>query len=258
MAEIKRLNYFTGEFLVEEDFIAEQAYHMRMRRHHNRMFHGFGVIDGLEVIPDGDRAVRVTAGTALDAQGREIVLVADVDYSFEGTFPLYLAIAYDEVHDDPADRSPQTGVNNFIRWTERPRLQESRTPPTDESAIVLALVQPGSVDTSMVPRAAVKLAPGNVGIGALAITAASGDMPGTLAGNAESANPFTLVVDSPSPQFLLASVTPTTLNGVVSFSYTVTRGPSSGDNTVIYKLKVKNLTSTSVDFNVNMQTLALA
>lgn len=283
-SEIKRLHYFTDEFLLEKDFIDEQTYHMDMRRRHNRSCHGVGVVEGLDVVPIDERRVGVTAGMAIDRKGREIVLVDDVVCTFEGTFPRHLTIAYAELHVE-ADRSTQEGIDNFVRWTERPLLQESPTPPAADSlAITIAIVtKTGAnqlvVDTSVAPRAAVsavgfeavgedqlaanavtndKLAPGSVGIAALAITQASGDMPGSLAGNAESANPFTLVVDSPSPQFLLASVTPTTLGGAVSFSYTAARDTSSGNNKVIYKLKVKNLTSNPVDFNVNMQTLALA
>jgi len=46
MAEIKRVNYFTYQFLVEKDFTDEQAYHLGMRRRHNRLHHIWGVRKG--------------------------------------------------------------------------------------------------------------------------------------------------------------------------------------------------------------------
>ena len=74
MADIKRPNYFTSQFLVEKDFNDEQAYHVNMRRRHNRLLHAFGVADGLLVTRAGPTSVLVSPGTAVDRDGREIVL----------------------------------------------------------------------------------------------------------------------------------------------------------------------------------------
>src|SRR2546423_12577366 len=72
--EIKRTNYFTSQFLVEADFKDEQAYHLEMRRLHNRALHVWGVVDGLTVSKTGAREVTVSEGMVIDGQGREIVL----------------------------------------------------------------------------------------------------------------------------------------------------------------------------------------
>jgi hypothetical protein len=71
--QVKRLNYFTGEYLIDEDFRAEQAYHITMRRLHNSRLHGSGVVDGLEVNVSGGK-VTVEPGLALDRDGREIIV----------------------------------------------------------------------------------------------------------------------------------------------------------------------------------------
>ncbi|HEX2926610.1 MAG TPA: hypothetical protein VHP38_10200, partial [Ruminiclostridium sp.] len=49
--EIKRMKYFNGLLLKEEDLKLEQEYHMKLQRIHNRFFHDWGVVDGLAVNP---------------------------------------------------------------------------------------------------------------------------------------------------------------------------------------------------------------
>lgn len=149
--EIKKLHYFTGELLVQEDFTAEQAYHTSMRRRHNRLCHGFGVVQGLEVTKTGDQQVSISAGMAIDGQGREVVLVNDVTYPITlKSANRYLTIAYAENFDN-ADRSHQDGVSDFTRVTERPLLHDSAdVPPDDGSVILLArisLLDSGAVNT---------------------------------------------------------------------------------------------------------------
>ncbi|HEX2094582.1 MAG TPA: hypothetical protein VHG28_19410, partial [Longimicrobiaceae bacterium] len=74
----KRLNYFDHQFLRVDDFDAEQAYHLGMRRAHNSMLHTPGVAWGLVLgTGTGGTPLSVSAGFALDGDGREIVLPAD-------------------------------------------------------------------------------------------------------------------------------------------------------------------------------------
>ena len=69
----KRMNYFDRQFLRATDFQVEQAYHLDRRRRHNRLLHTRGIAEGLIVtpsqVPGEERAVRVSPGTAYDAQG---------------------------------------------------------------------------------------------------------------------------------------------------------------------------------------------
>ena len=143
MAEVKRPNYFTSQFLVERDFQDEQAYHRHMRQQHNRLLHIWGVVTGLEVSRTGDSQVAITSGVAIDHLGHDIVLPADPPPSpltLTGVnTTLAVTIAYRDVT-DPSDRYQAGGVDNYSRITERPLLASTETPPSDGSVIVLAQV----------------------------------------------------------------------------------------------------------------------
>ena len=77
---VERLRYFDGEYLRANDFKTEQSYHAGMRRRLNRELHLYGIVEGLELVPDADSfppaAVQfsITAGFAIDQLGREIVI----------------------------------------------------------------------------------------------------------------------------------------------------------------------------------------
>ena len=146
MAEVKRLNYFNSQFLKEKDFQDEQTYHIQMRRLQNQRLRSWGIIYGLEVTQVGNTEVSVTAGMAIDKDGREIVLPIDPPpsnfnlSSFTGNAVVYLTLAYAEVF-DTGDRNPGGGGDQFVRTTERPKPSvKADAPPTDGSVIVLAKV----------------------------------------------------------------------------------------------------------------------
>jgi len=101
--EIKRVNFFDGQFLKEAEFQVEQLYHMHMRRRLNFMlFELPGVVTGLE--PAGDdlefdvidpvlRTFRVKPGTAValvsdPKEGKEIILRSpSAPVAFGGSIP---------------------------------------------------------------------------------------------------------------------------------------------------------------------------
>lgn len=103
---LERLNYFNSQRLEAVDFRLEQAYHMRVRRWINRTLYTAGIGAGLEVTadPSDDHAVIVSPGLALDALGREIILLNPRRVMACGTprradgvtFGNYLVIAYRE------------------------------------------------------------------------------------------------------------------------------------------------------------------
>jgi hypothetical protein len=135
---VKRLNYFTHQFLREQDFQAEQAYHMAMRRQHNRLLHGWGVVQGLEVRKKSDHEITVEPGMAIDDQGREIVLTAQVVRDLSGSersSHVYVTIAYAETWDD-ADHHSTGGVDNYIRVTEWPEISEKKNEPAKDGAVI--------------------------------------------------------------------------------------------------------------------------
>ena len=139
---VKRLHYFDHQFLVEADFTDEQAYHVGMRRRLTRLFHTFGIAEGLVVNKTGAKQVTVRAGLAVDRDGREMVLEADtvLDLGNAASFPpgstVHVTIAYDERQTDP---STSTGAPGNTRTTEEPRAAASTTaPPVNGSVVRLA------------------------------------------------------------------------------------------------------------------------
>ncbi|MCM8596523.1 MAG: hypothetical protein NFV71_14440, partial [Candidatus Accumulibacter sp.] len=141
MADIKRLHYFNHQFLVEADFTDEQSYHLEMRRRLNAALHGFGAGDGLAVTRSGDTEVTVTAGTAIDRSGRELVLLDDrvLSLADSAVYPagatVHVTIAY---HEEQSDPSTATGVTGNTRVTERPEVRAvTSVPPGDGSVIRL-------------------------------------------------------------------------------------------------------------------------
>jgi len=157
---IKKVNYFDGLFLTEEEFKTEQNYHIRLRRQHNAYFHGFGIIEGLEVYDPGTSGnIGVKKGAAIDRMntadaagkvGREIILTADaivniyesgIAAGYEGD--VYVCLAYE---DFPDNISPDKGGETEIHLLERPKVICRTTDPTptdpeaDTDVVVLARI----------------------------------------------------------------------------------------------------------------------
>lgn len=134
---IERLNYYEREYLRSFDFIAEQNYHLEMRRRLNLALHLWGIVDGLEVLkgelaPGLPEQFYISPGMAIDAYGREIVLFApyalsednlrDNHISLPGTYSVW--IAYQRVLSTP----PAPGYrvcdlkDQYTRWAESARI----------------------------------------------------------------------------------------------------------------------------------------
>jgi hypothetical protein len=81
--QFKRMNYFHGMLLTEQDFVDEQTYIREKLKLHNRL-HGAGAVRGLRLVKDCVQvdSIKVTkilieAGWALDCAGNEIVVCQD-------------------------------------------------------------------------------------------------------------------------------------------------------------------------------------
>jgi cytoskeletal protein CcmA (bactofilin family) len=138
---VQRLHYFDHQFLREKDFTAEQEYHIRMRRSHNSSLHTWGIATGGLVLGGntGDSSVTVSVGTAIDSNGREMVLaqVRSVDVSGFVNKTLFITIAYSEQQDSAAT---DPGVTGFTRWTESPLIEAAEvTPPPAQVGLKLVL-----------------------------------------------------------------------------------------------------------------------
>lgn len=106
LSSLERLNYFNGQRLEASDFRAEQAYHIAVRRALSRSLFSPGIASGLEVEqhPTDKHRVIVMPGLAIDAQGREIILLEPRDVLARGSpgsptglvLGNYLVISYHE------------------------------------------------------------------------------------------------------------------------------------------------------------------
>lgn len=95
VTEIKRVNFFDGQFLKELEFQEEQIYHLHMRRRLNfLLFEQNGVVPispsdlALEVVDAAQKTFRVRAGMAIslrptDHEGKEVVLFNDTELDLD-------------------------------------------------------------------------------------------------------------------------------------------------------------------------------
>ena len=128
------MRYFNGQFLQQEDFQAEQAYHLDRQRRHNRTLHTPGIAEGLPVMADvGAANVEVASGTAVDSNGHMIVLEdsrpVNIQPGHRGKTVL-VVISYREVPSDDAT----VGSTDKTRMHERPDVEaflEDEVPSAD-------------------------------------------------------------------------------------------------------------------------------
>lgn len=174
---IKRLRYFTGQFLEALDFQAEQNYHVGIRRRGNRALYGAGIIDdGFNVTPDPDPTrIAISPGTGVDAHGREIVLDSAVSISLaEAGLPgqaYFVTARYYETETD--QQTPDADVNEYTRVEERAKIGfDANLANIDTSvAFVIARITvagdgklSGRIDASVRQYASARLL-GRLGIG---------------------------------------------------------------------------------------------
>lgn len=120
-----RNRYFTGKYMTARDFADEQHYMLSRQRLHNRLFHGWGIVCGLEVDthPNADCQpgwIEVKAGVAIDCNGREIFLPENtaVEVPFD---QLPLPVAEVEEPDEDDDESGwEQGESAYEQASETP------------------------------------------------------------------------------------------------------------------------------------------
>lgn len=74
--------YYPGKLLHASDFVREQEYGSGKLAFANRKFHGSGIMDGFKVQTGKDGDWYVTAGSAIDPEGRFLVLPEDARIDF--------------------------------------------------------------------------------------------------------------------------------------------------------------------------------
>jgi len=127
---IERVRYYEQEYLRSADFIAEQNYHLEMRRRLNLALHLWGIVDGLDVGQCSDLPGHffISPGMAIDAYGREIVvaqpyiLSADDlrrnDKEADGPYSLWLAYKREPVTLPAAGQRVCNLKDQYTRWQE--------------------------------------------------------------------------------------------------------------------------------------------
>lgn len=156
MKKIERPNYFTGEALLTDDFICEQQYQMTMLASHNASLHTYGIAQGLAVsrLPSTTDnplvQLKVTGGMAIDALGRQIILLQPAVMTLDAVDPgitYFITINYHEVFTDLSD---ETGTAGYKRIVQQPQLKFLRN--LDEPGInillaVLSVTSEGAVNS---------------------------------------------------------------------------------------------------------------
>lgn len=133
----ERVRYFDGQFLTSQDFVDEQRYHVdRLRRALDHLTVS-GVAEGLEVAPSGPWKLKLSAGAAVDARGRLLVVLAardgvDVPKDIPGgslDVALYYAEVESRLHGGTSD---EDGTRGATRMRELPALEFYATGQTPE------------------------------------------------------------------------------------------------------------------------------
>ena len=140
----RRVNYVHGALLGTDDFAAEQAYHREMRYRHNQL-HGYGTVSGLEVEVGEGGDLQVSAGWAVDALGREIVVAEPTSVLLEPHVGRRravrdLVIEWHESADCPVPVPGAEGATEPSRWVEQPVLSLVAPGEAPAEALLLARV----------------------------------------------------------------------------------------------------------------------
>ncbi|OLT61273.1 hypothetical protein [Moorena bouillonii] len=206
----KRVRYFDGEFLKDQDFIDEQKYHIDRQRRLDQFLRVSGICDGLTLKTDTNQVI-VTPGTALDSEGRQIILSTDsspINLSGYQSQEVYLVISYQEEQSDQTTDGG-LGSSGARRWHEKPNIQVATLGNVPEDSIVLAklaIAGNGNVtpDLSVRQYSGVRLPSGNLDSGAI-----TGP---TLRSGGNSASSLVVIEGD------LSVTGDTTVNGSLSFS----------------------------------------
>lgn len=141
--DMKRMNYFDGLLLKEEDLTLDQEYHSRLRRLHNRHFHDWGIVTGLSISMVDRLKIEIAPGMALNRvfdpkNNEEIsqeILIGDNHpgrtlevTGFSTTDTVYVTVSYNE---ELADKDSVKGGDQEIHVSEIPKIRLSSALPAD-------------------------------------------------------------------------------------------------------------------------------
>jgi hypothetical protein len=139
VSELARVNPFEGLMVDAQTWADEQAYHRAAMRLHLLSDHGWGIVEGLEVVVSSGApgTLLVRAGLAVDALGRTLLVGRDTQLAVpnDGGGLAYVSLQYADEPTQP--QSAWDGDEHATRVLERARLSVGRTPP-ERPALELA------------------------------------------------------------------------------------------------------------------------
>ncbi len=181
----KRVRYYDGQFLGSADFILAQTHGIDRHRRHLAGTVTAGVLDGYAVHGEAD-AVVISPGTAVDGEGRPLVLAANARRAIQaadrGRNHTLWARYKEEASDDSSEDKGASGMTRFDETPEIMYTPDGTALP--DGVVILARLQVDgqgdvNVDTTVRPRAGLKV-PGPIPITLTGDDADPGR--GTLAG----------------------------------------------------------------------------
>lgn len=119
----KRVRFFDGQFLQDQDFVDEQLYHLDRQRRLAVLLGMRGIVHGFAVVRTGDDQLTIGPGVAVDGRGRQLVSETELTLTlpkqhFRGAPEIALHLVYDELESDEA----QTGGRSARRFHEQPKI----------------------------------------------------------------------------------------------------------------------------------------
>jgi hypothetical protein len=175
-----RVRFFDGQYLIDQDFVDEQKYHLDRERRLGKVLRITGIAEGLAVASSAGQPNKVTIGpgTAIDSDGRQIVLAKERTLDLPATVfnnksAIKLYIIYRELETENA----KVGSEGARRFYENPLIAAVAADGTATDAwdsaltpVLLAQLSVSSngavtVDANVSPQYAGLSLRGNVGIG---------------------------------------------------------------------------------------------
>ena len=137
-------NYFPGQYLLEEDFELQHKYLSDRQRYRNQSLHVSGIIEGLEVeVTQGQDAVLIKTGSAIDSQGNLIVLKEDITYTdFNDITNGELYIKYQE---EKQNKQQNDVDESYTRRVEKPVVEFAEGTPDNGVKLVKLIISEGNI-----------------------------------------------------------------------------------------------------------------
>jgi hypothetical protein len=111
---VSRIRYYDGLFWADSDLIEEQNYHAGAQMRHEELLHTAGITDGLDAsIKTGGTSIEISAGSAVDSGGRQILLAAPKTIYVDPLWSngvRFLEMSFNEAETGVADQNSTVSV----------------------------------------------------------------------------------------------------------------------------------------------------